>query len=88
MTRNQNTNPPRDAAAPVRVITTKHKTYVLPLSVPGTPIEDRFPGVELPAPLRGANFYPTEDGEVVAVRLPQKHGGAKRRQPAQQKPTP
>jgi hypothetical protein len=88
MTRNQNTNPPREAAAAVRLITTKRKTYVLPLSVPGTPIEKRFPGVKLPVQLQGAKFYPTEDGEVVAVRLPQKHGRAKRRQPALQKPTP
>ena len=72
----------RTTAPPMRVITTKYKTYVLPLTVRGIPIEDHFPGVDWPAPLRGAKIYPTEDGEVLAIPFPRKHGRAKRRQPA------
>jgi hypothetical protein len=73
---------PADLRSGVRVITTKNQTYSLPLSVPGIPIEDHLPGVELPAQLRGARIYPTEDGEVLALPIPQKHGRARRRQPA------
>jgi hypothetical protein len=73
---------PADLHSAVRVITTKCKMYLLPLSVPGIPIEDHFPGVEWPAPLRGAKIYPTEDGEVLAIPFRRKHGRAKRRPPA------
>jgi hypothetical protein len=34
---------PADLHSAVRVITTKHKTYSLPLSVPGIPVEDQRP---------------------------------------------
>jgi hypothetical protein len=82
MTRKR-TNQPRSAEAAMRVITTKHKTYVLPASIAGTPIKDAFPEVKFPPHLEDAKLYPTPDGEVLAVPLPRKHGRAKRRDTSQ-----
>ena len=49
-----------------RFIQTKDKTYVLPADAVGVPVEERYPGATLPASMKGARIYQTEDGPVIA----------------------
>lgn len=49
-----------------RVIITKRKTYTLPADRQGQPIEEAWPRAAIPASLKGAKIYQTEDGPVVA----------------------
>lgn len=54
-----------------RVIITKRKTYILPEDAQGQPIEQAWPKAAIPASLKGAKLYETEDGPVVAKPLPE-----------------
>ena len=49
-----------------RVIVTKRKTYTFAADAVGIPVEEAFPGAKLPAILKGAKLYQTEDGPVIA----------------------
>ena len=51
----------------VRLIFTKHRTYALPADQAGIPVQDYFPGVELPGPLAHAKIYETSGGPVAAI---------------------
>ena len=42
--------PPAGDDAAVRLITTKHRTYVLPVDQAGIPVQDYFPGLNGLAP--------------------------------------
>lgn len=52
-----------------RVIVTKHRIYELGSNEEGVPVEEYFPGVTLPEPLKGsgAKVYHTAGGPVVAM---------------------
>jgi hypothetical protein len=52
------------------VIITKRKTYILPENQQGQPVEEAWPKANIPASLRGAKIYQTEDGPVVALPEP------------------
>jgi hypothetical protein len=52
-----------------RVIITKRKTYTLPADAQGQPIEQALPKARIPASLKGAKIYQTEDGPVIACPL-------------------
>jgi hypothetical protein len=54
-----------------RVIVTKRKTYRLQDGQQGQPIEEAWPRAAIPASLRGAKIYDTEDGPVIAKPLPE-----------------
>jgi hypothetical protein len=53
----------------MRIIRTKYQTYELPDAAKGVPIEEYWPGVDLPAPIKGsgAKVYQTPDGPVIAM---------------------
>ena len=54
-----------------RTIITKHKTYEIPIENEGTPIEQYFTNVDVSDALQGARVYQTEDGAVIAHKLPE-----------------
>jgi hypothetical protein len=56
---------------PDRVIITKRKIYRLPGDQQGQPVEEAWPNANIPARLKGAKIYQTEDGPVVAVPDPE-----------------
>ena len=53
----------------MRVVVTKYRTYELAPDQQGVPVEQYFPGVTLPIPLKGsgAKVYETRDGPVIAM---------------------
>lgn len=53
-----------------RFIVTKRRTYRVPGDVQGTPVEEYFSDATLPRSLQGAKVYETEDGPVIAKKLP------------------
>ena len=53
-----------------RVIITKRKTYILPEHQQGQPVKEAWPRTAIPASLRGARIYQTEDGPVIALPEP------------------
>jgi hypothetical protein len=59
--------PPAGDDAAVRLITTKHRTYALPVDQAGIPVQDYFPAVEWSGPFASAKIYETTDGPVLAL---------------------
>src|SRR4051794_33919619 len=53
-----------------KYIYTKRRVYRLPKDARGIPIEDAFPGAEMPAFLNGALVYDTPCGRIIARRPP------------------
>ena len=53
-----------------RVIITKRKTYILPEDQQGQPVEKAWPNAKIPASLKGAKIYQTQEGPVVAIPDP------------------
>lgn len=53
-----------------RVILTKRKTYILPEDRQGQPVEEAWPNARIPASLRGAKIYQTQDGPVITIAEP------------------
>jgi hypothetical protein len=49
-----------------KYISTKRRVYRLPKDARGTPIDEIYPGVELPAFLKGALVYDTPRGPIIA----------------------
>ena len=60
-----------------RFIVTKRGVYAIPEDQDGTPIEDAYPGLELPRILQGAKMYQTPNGPVVARPETQENGDDK-----------
>ena len=53
-----------------RVIIAKRKLYSIPEDQQGQPVEEAWPNAKIPASLKGAKIYQTEDGPVVAIPEP------------------
>jgi hypothetical protein len=51
----------------MRLIFTKHRTYAVPETQPGIPVQTYFPGVAWPEPLANAKVYETSGGPVLAI---------------------
>ena len=51
-----------------KYIYTKRRAYRLPQDARGIPIEEAFPGTEMPAFLKGALVYETPRGRIIAHR--------------------
>jgi hypothetical protein len=49
-----------------KYIYTKRRVYRLPKDATGIPIEEAFPGAEMPAFLKGALVYDTPRGRIIA----------------------
>jgi hypothetical protein len=69
MTRRKTTtrDPLAGDGAAVRLIFTKHQTYVLPADQAGIPVRNYFPGVDFPGPFAHAKIYETPGGLVAAL---------------------
>jgi hypothetical protein len=58
-----------------KYIYTKRRVYRLPGDAKGMPIEEAFPGAQMPAFLKGAVVYDTPRGRIIAHREPDERGG-------------
>ena len=58
-----------------KYIYTKRRVYRLPKDAKGIPIEEAYPGAQMPALLKGAVVYDTPRGRIVAHREPAEGGG-------------
>jgi hypothetical protein len=62
------TPPAIGKSGPWRTIITKHgRIYELDPNQQGIPVDEYYPGVTLPAALKGAKVYDTKDGTVIAI---------------------
>ena len=53
-----------------KYIYTKRRVYRLPADAKGIPIEEAYPGAQMPAFLKGAVVYDTPRGRIIAHREP------------------
>ena len=58
-----------------KYIYTKRRVYRLPRDAEGIPVEEAFPGAEMPAFLKGALVYDTPRGRIIAHRESDYRGG-------------
>jgi hypothetical protein len=58
-----------------KYIYTKRRVYRLPADAKGMPIEEAYPGAQMPAFLKGAVVYDTPRGRVIAHREQAERGG-------------
>jgi hypothetical protein len=57
-----------------KYIYTKHRVYRLPADAKGIPIEETYPGAQVPAFLKGAVVYDTPRGRIIAHREVERGG--------------
>ena len=57
-----------------KYIYTKRRVYRLPKDAKGIPIEEAYPGAQMPAFLKGAVIYDTPRGRIIAHREPERSG--------------
>ena len=57
-----------------KYIYTKRRVYRLPEDAKGIPIEETYPGAQVPAFLKGAVVYDTPRGRIIAHREPERSG--------------
>src|SRR5215213_287403 len=59
-----------------KYIYTKRRVYRLPKDARGTPIDEIYPGVELPTFLKGALVYDTPRGRIIARQETEERDGS------------
>ena len=69
-----------------KYIYTKRRVYRLPADAKGIPIEEAYPGAQMPAFLKGAVVYDTPRGRIIAHREPANAAATEGRDAAQARP--
>jgi len=69
-----------------KYIYTKRRVYRLPADAKGIPIEETYPGAQVPAFLKGAVVYDTPRGRIIAHREPERRGNGIGSDAAQERP--